>query len=203
VIKAYVDSNCYILYAQDKSPLFRKILNLEKNFMIKIFYQPNLKEELLRKPSVPKKEKLRIERNLVPLDYREKPFTIGGSLIGGPAYISRFSNRKEKPTDVTTQEIIEGVRKAMFSAKKSLGNSDNKDIEFYSEAVNLGCDYFITQNTSHFGKSKSKKRQDIENFDKRVKPICKIRTINEFLEEIAIVEEQTLSRSRFDKLTTS
>lgn len=122
------------------------------------------------------------------IDYRETPFTIGVSRIGGSDYFSRFSNRKEKPNDVTIQEIRNGILKTMFQNKSNLSNSDYEDFKLYSEAVNLGCEYFVTQNTKHFGKEKSKKRQDIENFNIRVKPICKIRTVDEFLREIEIVE---------------
>ncbi len=188
MINIYINSNCYIIYAQDKLSQFKKILDLEESGKAKIFYQPNIKDELLRKPTILQKEKLKITKSLESLDYREAPFTIGISRVGSPDYLSRFSNRKEKSTDVTIQEIKNKISKVIFPNKKFLSNSDKNDIEFYSEAVNLGCEYFITQNTKDFGKAKTKKRREIECFDERVQPICKIRTVDDFLNEIKIVE---------------
>lgn len=187
MIKIYVDTNCYILYAQDKLPQFKNILNLKIDDKLQILYQPNLKEELLRKTSVPQKETTKIKEILKLLDYREGPFVLDSSRLGGSDYLSRFSNRKAKPDDITIQEIKNQVLNKMFSGKSILRESDKEDIKLYSEAINLGCGYFITENIRDFGKANSEKRQRIENLDVRIKPNCKLRTVSEFLEEIAIV----------------
>lgn len=189
MIKIYIDTNCYILYAQDKLPQFKNILNLKIGSKLQILYQPNLKKELLRKISVPRKEKTKIKEILRILDYREKPFVLGSSHLGGSDYLSRFSNKKEKPDDLTIQEVKNQVLIRMFSGKSTLRESDKEDIELYSEAIILGCEYFITENIKDFGKANSEKRQRIENLDVRIKPNCKIGTVSEFLEAIEIVDE--------------
>lgn len=186
MIKIYIDTNCYILYSQDKLQQFKFILKLKIDGKLQIIYQPNLREELLRKISVPQKEKTKIKETLRMLDYREGPFVLGSSRLGSPDYLSRFSNRKEKPADLTIQEIKNQVLSAMFQGKSNLRKSDKEDIELYSEAINLGCEYFITENINDFGKTNSEKRRRIENLDTRIKPICKIRTVLEFLEKLRL-----------------
>lgn len=186
MIKIYIDTNCYILYAQNKLPRLKEVLNLKTYGKLEILYQPNLRNELLRKISIPQKEKIKIKETLKLLDFRQRPFMIGISRLGGSDYLSRFSNRKVKPDDLTIQEIKNQVLIMMFPAKKTLSESDKEDVELYSEAINLGCEYFITQNVSDFGRVNSSKRQRIENLDSRISPTCKIRTVLEFLEEIKI-----------------
>lgn len=183
-MKIYIDANCYILYAQEKLPQLQKILDLKIAGKIEIFYQDILMGQLLPKKDIPHEERNKIEELLNDLDYRGAPFTIGESVIEGSGYIPSFSNRKTEDGELTIGELEITAGKKILLNKQKITDGDRIDVELYKEAVNLGCEYFITENTHDFGKANSEKRRRIENLDPRIKQVCKIRTVDEFIKEV-------------------
>lgn len=154
-MKISLDTDVLIKLCKNENHETDKFLKICKSKNVKIIIGLQVSKEFFKKMS--KKEEKNFEKlNKYIESDPQKYFTISESVIGGPDIMPGPAYKEfNHPTD-TLKEYKKYQEK---EGKKSSYNWIQKrqsDPKIYSRAVDLDCDYLLTQNTNHF-KGKDKK----------------------------------------------